>query len=87
MVEKKLKPSMRENKRYLVVDANKEKVDEAVLKFLGVLGYAKGGIVFTGGNANIVAVNREELDRVRAAFALANIKVKKVSGTIKGLKK
>jgi RNase P/RNase MRP subunit POP5 len=84
-MEKKLKPSMRENKRYLAVDADKKEVEEAILKFLGVLGYAKAGVMFV--NNNIVAVNREELDKIRAAFSLADIKVRKVSGTMKGLKK
>lgn len=83
-MEKKLKPSMRENKRYLLVDSSKEKVEKAIVDFLGILGYARAGVMFA--NNNIVAVNREELDRVRAAFSLANIQVKKVSGTMKKVK-
>lgn len=84
-MEKKLKPSMRENKRYLLTNASKEKAEKAILDFLGILGYAKAGVVFTSNN--VVAVNRKELDKIRAAFELADIKVRRVSGTIKGLKK
>jgi RNase P/RNase MRP subunit POP5 len=84
-MEKKLKPSMRENKRYLLVDVDKEKAEKAILDFLGTLGYAKAGVMFM--NNNLVVVNRKELDKIRAAFSLADIKVRKVSGTIKGLKK
>lgn len=84
-MEKKLKPSHRENKRYVLFEGSKEQVEEAILKFIGVLGYGKAGIVFLGNN--ILAVNRSELDKVRASLVLAGIKVLRVSGTIKGLGK
>ena len=80
-----MKPSMRENKRYLLTDAGKEKAEKAIIDFLGTLGYAKAGVMFA--NNNVVAVNRKELDKVRAAFSLADIKVRKVSGTMKKLRK
>lgn len=83
-MEKKLKPSMRENKRYLLVDAANEKVEKAILDFLGILGYSKAGVSFP--KENVVAVNREEVDKVRGALVLAGINVKKVSGTMKGLR-
>ncbi len=83
-MEKKLKPSMRENKRYLLVDAGKDEVEKAILDFIGILGYAKAGIAFPA--SGIVAVNREEVDRVRSALVSAGINVKRVSGTIKGVK-
>ena len=83
--EKKLKPSMRENKRYLLAEASKEQVEQAILDFIGVLGYAKAGAMFP--SAGILAVNREALDSVRASLVLAGIKIKRVSGTIKGLGK
>jgi len=85
MVEKKLKPSMRENKRYLLADGDKEKVEKAILDFIGILGYAKAGIAFPA--SGIVACNREEVDKVRAALVAAGINIKRVSGTIKGLRK
>ncbi|MBU3913120.1 MAG: hypothetical protein KKB21_01980 [Nanoarchaeota archaeon] len=83
-MEKKLKPSMRENKRYLLVSAGKEEVEKAILDFIGILGYAKSGVSFPC--SGIVAVNREEIDRVRAALVSAGILIKRVSGTIKGVK-
>ena len=41
---KALKPSHREKKRYILVlgkDANQKSIEETILKFLGILGYAK----------------------------------------------
>lgn len=84
-MEKKLKPSQRENKRYLLFDGNKEEVEDAILKFIGVLGYGRAGISFP--TANILAVNREEVDKVRAALILGRIKILKISGTIAGLRR
>lgn len=84
-MEKKLKPSHRENKRYILFEGKKEDAEEAILKFIGILGYGKAGISFV--NNNILAVNREEVDKVRASLSLAGIQVKRVSGTIKGLGK
>jgi len=84
-MEKKLKPSHRENKRYILFEGSKERVEEAILKFIGILGYGKAGIVFLGNN--ILAVNREEIDKVRASLVLAGIKIKRVSGTIAGLRR
>lgn len=83
-MEKKLKPSHRESKRYLLFEGNKKDAEESILKFIGVLGYAKAGIAFVGNN--VLAVNREEVDKVRASLLLGKIKIKRVSGTIKGLR-
>ena len=84
-MEKKLKPSMRENKRYLLVGAGKEETEKAISDYIGILGYAKAGVSFISGE--IVAVNREEIDKIRAALCMAGINVKRVSGTVKGLRK
>jgi RNase P/RNase MRP subunit POP5 len=84
-MEKKLKPSMRENKRYLLVDEGKEGTERAILDFIGILGYSKAGVAFI--SDRIVAVNREEVDKVRAALVMAGIRVIRVSGTIRGVKK
>jgi len=80
--EKNLNPSLRENKRYLLVDAGKEEVEKAILDYIGILGWGKSAPVFVG---KILAVNRKEVDEVKAGLLLAGIKVKKVSGTLKGL--
>ncbi|MFH1307393.1 MAG: hypothetical protein ABIH72_00900 [archaeon] len=87
MPEKKLKPSMREKKRYLLLDGSpsKKEVEKAILDFIGILGYAKSGIEFP--RKNIIAINRKEVDKIRAALLLSgNIRVKKVSGSLKKLK-
>jgi len=89
---KALKPSHREHKRYLLLsgkDAAKENIEEAILKFIGVLGYAKAcpQIIKEIKSGIILAVNRQELDKVRASFILSgkDIQIKKVSGMINRL--
>lgn len=91
-MEKKLKPSLRENKRYLLITGgNREDIEKAILAFIGVLGYAKAspGFIEEGREFVILAINRESLDEIRAALTLAKkqIIVKRVSGTLKGLSK
>jgi len=88
--EKNLKPSLRENKRYLLLEGNaskedKEKVEKAILDYIGILGYAKTSPMWI--RNNVLAVNMEELNEVKAALLLAGIKVKRVSGTLRGLNK
>lgn len=88
MTEKKLIPSLRENKRYLLLETKleKEQIKKIILDFLGVLGYAKAGIYFI--DEKILAVNREMINEIKAAFACnKDIKVKLVSGSLKKLKR
>jgi RNase P/RNase MRP subunit POP5 len=87
MPEKKLKPSMREKKRYLLLETklSKEEIEKVILDYIGILGYAKSGIYFI--LKNIIAVNRNMVNEIKAAFSFAEIKVKKVSGSLKKLKK
>ena len=90
---KSLKPTMRENKRYLLVDGEnlKGNIEKAILDFVGVLGMSKVGLDFikTNNNSAIISVNREMVDSVRASLCVApkKMEVKKVSGTLKGLGK
>tara|TARA_Y100000310_G_C20655326_1_gene801691 strand:- start:84 stop:368 length:285 start_codon:yes stop_codon:yes gene_type:complete len=90
---KSLKPSMRENKRYLLVKGKnlKENVEKAILDFIGVLGMSKTGLswIKAGKESAIISVNRESMNNVRASFAVfpEKISVLKVSGTLKGLGK
>ncbi|MEK6757742.1 MAG: hypothetical protein AABX88_01310 [Nanoarchaeota archaeon] len=90
---KALKPSMREKKRYLLVHGKnlKENIPEAILEFIGVLGMSKTALQFikTGKDSAIISVNRGAVDHVRASLAVWPEKmcVKKVSGTLKGLRK
>jgi RNase P/RNase MRP subunit POP5 len=90
---KSLKPSMRENKRYLLVsgESSKANIEKAILDFIGVLGMSKTSLDFikTNENSAIISVNREMVDSVRAALCISpkKMEVKRVSGTLKGLRK
>ena len=68
--EKILKPSQRENRRYLLLEtnSNKEEIESVILDYVGVLGFAKASPIFVSNN--ILSVKREEIDKIRAAFAL-----------------
>ena len=94
MFMKSLKPSMRENKRYLVVrgkDVSKENIEKAILEFIGVNGMSKCGLEFVKKRDDkiIIGVNREMVDSVRASLCIYKDKMEviRVSGTIKGLGK
>ena len=88
----KLRPSARDKRRYFLVRASNTKVEMAILNYIGVLGFAKsaylevrgsqiGGQGYTVGSCLV-----KSLDEVRAALALSEIKIEKVSGTLKGLR-
>ena len=88
MILKSLKPSLREKKRYLLLAGNftKSDAEKAIKEYIGVLGYAKASPQWI--SSKILAVNRKEVDKVRASFTLANkISVARVSGTLKKLRK
>ena len=90
---KPLKPSMRENKRYLLVRGKnlRNNVEKAILEFIGVLGMSRTGLTwikeFEEKDSAVISVNREAVDSVRASFAAFQdkIEVEKISGTLKGL--
>lgn len=95
---KPLRPSMKENKRYLLVKADsksanlKENIEKAILEFSGALGMKKCGLSFIKSEKSdsvIVSVNREGVDLVRASLAVFSEKMQvlKVSGTLKKLKR
>ena len=86
----KLKPSARARKRYLLIQGKKENIEKAILDYVGILGYAKASPVFTKKGENyVLTVNRREIDKIRGAFAISadKIKILKVSGTLKGIRK
>ncbi len=86
---KKIKPSHREKKRYLLLEnTDKKGIDEAILNYIGILGYAKASpqIISRRENKLILAINRKELDKIKASFLFHDIKIKKVSGTLKKLR-
>ncbi len=82
--EKSLLPSLREKKKYLLIEkTSKDRIEKAVLDYVGVLGYGKAAPMWVKGKENILAVNRKELEKVKAALELDGIKVRRVSGTLK----
>ena len=89
---KPLKPSMREKKRYLLVSGKnlKENIPKAIKDFIGVLGMSKTSLSFIKSEKDfsVISINREMLEPVRASLCVWSEKmsVKKVSGTIKGLR-
>lgn len=68
-------------------------MEKAVLDYVGILGFAKANPIFVkkvaGKGKLVLAINRSELDKIRASFAISAdiITVLKVSGTLKGLSK
>ncbi|MEK6792228.1 MAG: Rpp14/Pop5 family protein [Nanoarchaeota archaeon] len=86
-----LKSSARDSKRYLLIKGLRGSVEKAILEYIGVLGWAEASPVFVSEIAGdvVVCVNREALTNVRAALALAKdtLKIVRVSGTLKGLRK
>jgi len=89
---KHLKPSHREKKRYLLLEganSNKKLIEQAILDYIGILGYAKAcpKIIEATNDKVILSINRETLNNVRAAFLASGLgfQVKKVSGTLKKL--
>ncbi len=90
---KSLKPSARENKRYLLIEGEnlKKNVERAIFDFVGVLGFSKLGLSWINEkeNSGIICINREMVDSVQASICVfpKKMEVKKVSGTLRGLKK
>ena len=84
-----LSSSARIKKRYILLKAeSQDVVKNAILDYIGILGWAKAMPVFLKSEeAVLMSVERGELNNVLAAFAACSgkIKVLKVSGTIKGL--
>ncbi|MEI6058421.1 MAG: hypothetical protein WCP89_01490 [archaeon] len=90
----KLKPSARDNRRYFIVsslnagDVSNEKIEKAILDYVGVLGMARSAYMFVKkkNEKKIVgSCSRESLNDVRASLAFYGMRIDKVSGTIKGL--
>jgi RNase P/RNase MRP subunit POP5 len=90
---KSLKPSHRENKRYLLIkgkDADKETIEQVVLDFIGILGYAETcpKVIKEKDDGLVLAINRKSLDKVRTAFLVSNkeLDIVKVSGSLSKVK-
>ena len=63
----------------------KQNIEKAILEFSGVLGLSKCGLSFI--KNDIICVNREAVDLVRASIAVfpEKMEVVKISGTLRGL--
>ncbi|PIN89612.1 hypothetical protein COU60_03305 [Candidatus Pacearchaeota archaeon CG10_big_fil_rev_8_21_14_0_10_34_76] len=87
----KTKPSARIKRRYILLQGKKDSIEKSIIDYVGILGWAKAAPVFVKNRKNqtILAVNREEIDKVIGSFAVFadEIKVLRVSGTLKGLEK
>lgn len=89
---KPLKPSHREKKRYVLIkgkDANKKIIEEVILEFIGVLGFAEASpqVVKTVRGQIVLAINRGSLDKIRTSFLMSgkDLEIVKVSGILKKL--
>ena len=88
---KSLKPSHREKKRYILIkgkDADKKNIEETILEFIGILGFAEACPKFIKVEDKIIlAVNRKTVDKIRTSFLMSekDLKIIRVSGTIKKL--
>ena len=89
---KSLKPSARENKRYLLVRGKnlKKNIPEALHDFIGTLGMSKTSLTFidSKGDSAVISINRSMINEVRAGLCIHKEKmsVEKVSGTLKSLR-
>jgi len=91
-----LLPSLKEDKRYLILllkaeakETAREQIENSILKFIGILGYAKANpmVIETGKKKEndyaILSINREYLEKVKVSLSLAGIRCIGVSGTVK----
>lgn len=84
------KSSARIKRRYVLISADsKDEIEKLILDYIGVLGWAKASPSFIKSNTDrfILSVNREEINNIKASLELSNsnIKILKISGTLKGL--
>jgi RNase P/RNase MRP subunit POP5 len=89
---KGLRPSLREKKRYMLLDIRatrwKDKLKENFLRLFGEYGLANAGILFVNKDyRQIVRVNNKYVDHIRTTLVLMPYfaQTKRVSGTLKGL--
>ena len=83
-----LKPTMRDKKYYLVVNAGFSDVEKAILKYLGVWGLAKSGLIFiacsekSGEKKCVFAADRKMVSCIKSAMGFADLKCLYVSGMV-----
>ena len=84
----RLKPASREKRHWLLIEEHdNKKIEKSILEYIGVLGFAKSGYmkVKLRKTNTISSVARGSANDVRAALAMAGIRILKVSGTLRGL--
>jgi RNase P/RNase MRP subunit POP5 len=83
----KLKPAQKDNRRYLLICGDNEKVEKALLNYLGVLGFARAGYMLVKKKKKkiISSVKRKEIEKVKAALCMEGLKIERVSGTLRGV--
>ncbi|MCK4650207.1 hypothetical protein KAT36_03155 [Candidatus Pacearchaeota archaeon] len=87
----KLRPSARDKRRYFLVRATNAKIEAVILEYVGILGFAKSAYLEVRGSGvggrgySVGSCLTKSLDEVRAALALAGIRIEKVSGTLRSL--
>lgn len=88
---KALKPSQKENKRYLLVHGKVSEIEKAIKDFIGTSGMSKVGLgwIESKKDSAIISINREMVDPVRASLCIwpEKMEVLKISGTLKSLRK
>lgn len=92
----KLRPSARDRRRYFLVRASNADVEVAILDYVGILGFARSAYLEVdvsrerkwklGRGYMIGSCLVKSLDEVRAALALAGIRIERVSGTLRALR-
>lgn len=92
---KRIIPSLRENNKYLLYEAEKNISEKDILKgikeFIGELGIARANpvILIKKKKKGVIKVNNKYLNEIKTALMLIkdnNVKTVKVSGMIKRLK-
>ena len=84
----KFKPSQKAHRRYLLLEGiTKEQVKEIIHNGIGLIGWSQADPIIIQDSPLVLAVSRSSLDLIKASFALSplQIKLRKVSGTLKGL--
>jgi len=92
----KLKPSARDRRRYFLVRSSNARVEDAILDYIGILGFARSAYLKInvsrekkwnlGRGYMIGSCLVKSLDDVRAGLALVGVRIEKVSGTLRGLR-
>jgi hypothetical protein len=84
----RIKPSLKDKRRYFIANAENSKIEEAILEYLGILGFARAAYmqVFVDGQSKTIgSCLSKSLEDVRSALIFKKIRIEKVSGTISGL--